>query len=142
MNPHDPESAKRIVAEYAATVERSDDQPLPASVRLLPYPKQTIKAAILTCAAALRDADRLTPDLRQFLEDAYAALADFVDDDIVRVMTEYREALESAASVQPRDRVQTAAWRRVSETSRLAGDIARTIAEDSAALRNEFRTSV
>jgi hypothetical protein len=40
-----------------------------------------------------------------------------------------------------RDKLQTPAWQRVSETSRLAGDIARSIAEDAAALRLEFRAS-
>ena len=43
MNPDDPESAQRIVAEYAQVLERGDSAVFPASIRMLPYPKQTIK---------------------------------------------------------------------------------------------------
>jgi hypothetical protein len=140
MNPEDPESAHRIVAEYARVLELGDGQALPASIRALPYPKQTIKAAILTCTSALRATGQLTVEMRQFLEDAYAALADYVDEDVVRVMDEYRQSLAAAADVpSARDRLQTPAWQRIAETSRLAGDIARSIAEDTAALRLEFR---
>lgn len=142
MNPHDPESAHRIVAEYAQVLEQGDALPYPASIRTLPYPKQTIKSAILTCTAAMRDMHELTPEMREFLEQAYVALADYVDDDLVRVMAEYREALTSVADVPAaRDKVQTPAWQRIAETGRLAGEIARSIAEDTAALRAEFRAS-
>ena len=143
MNPYDPESAQRIVAEYAQVLERGDSVAYPASIRTLPYPKQTIKSAILTCAATLRETQQLTADMREFLEQAYAALADYVDDDLVRVMAEYREALATVADVQAaRDKRQTPAWQRIANTSRLAGEIARNIAEDTAALRLEFRASV
>lgn len=142
MNPDVPESAHQIVADYARVLEETEAQAFPASVRTLPYPKQTIKSAILTCAATLRDTQQLTVEMREFLEQAYAALADYVDDDLVRIMAEYREALTAVSDVQSaRDKLQTAAWQRVSETSRLAGDIARTIADDAAALRLEFRAS-
>ncbi|HEY8549528.1 MAG TPA: hypothetical protein VIL35_06210 [Vicinamibacterales bacterium] len=140
MNPEDPESAHRIVSEYARVLEAADQQPLPAPARLLPYPKRIIKTAILTCAAALRESQQLTDDMRDFLEQAYVALADYVDDDLVRVMSEYREALASISHLQKvQDRVQSPAWRRITETSRLAGDIARSIADEAAALRLEFR---
>ena len=142
MNPDLPESAHRIVADYARVLEQTDAQAFPASVRTLPYPKQTIKSAILTCAATLRETQQLTAEMREFLEQAYAALADYVDDDLVRVMVEYREALTAVSDVQSaRDKLQTPAWQRVAETSRLAGDIARSIADDAAALRLEFRAS-
>lgn len=142
MNPHDPELARGIVAEYASVLERGDSQAYPASIRLLPYPKQTIKSAILTCMASLREAQQLTAEMREFLEQAYAALADYVDDDLVRVMDEYREALAAVADVQAaRDKLQTPAWQRIASTSRLAGDIARSIADETAALRLEFRAS-
>jgi hypothetical protein len=141
MNPDDPESAQRIVAEYAHVLERDDATAYPASVRALPYPKQTIKAAIVTCAATLRQTEQLTSEMRDFLEEAYVGLADYVDDDLVRIMTEYREALTTVADVQAaRDKVQTPAWQRIAETSRLAGEIAKSIADDTAALRLEFRT--
>jgi hypothetical protein len=140
MNPDDPESAHRIVSEYVQVLERGAPDAYPASIRTLPYPKQTIKWAILTCAARLRETQQLTPDMREFLEQAYAALADYVDDDLVRVMAEYREALAAVADVQgARDKLQTPAWRRIAETSRLAGEIARSIADDTTVLRLEFR---
>jgi hypothetical protein len=140
MNPDDPESAQRIVAEYARVLELDDRQTFPASARTLPYPKQAIKAAILTCTATLRETQQLTDDMREFLEEAYAALADYVDEDLVRVMAEYRQALTAVADVQTaRDKMQMPAWQRIADTSRLAGDIARSIADDTAALRLEFR---
>jgi len=142
MNPQDPESAHRIVAEYVRVLENSDTVAFPAPIRTLPFPKQTIKAAILTCAATLRETEQLTPEMHDFLEQAYVAIADYVDDDLVRIMTEYREALASVADVQAaRDKLQSPAWQRIAETSRLAGEIARSIAEDTAALRVEFRAS-
>src|SRR5918992_1784479 len=140
MNPDDPESAQRIVAEYAELLERDDSSAHPASIRTLPYPKQTIKSAILTCTERLHETQQLTSEMRDFLEQAYAALADYVDDDLVRIMAEYREALAAVADVQAaRDKVQTPAWQRIAETSRLAGEIAKSIADDAAALRLEFR---
>lgn len=140
MNPEDPESAHRIVAEYGLVLETSAEGTFPASIRSLPYPKQTIKTAILTCTAVLESRAELTPELRDFLEEAYVGLADYVEEDLVRVMAEYRDALASVAQVAaPRDRLQTPAWQRVAETSRLAGEIAKTIAEDTTTLRREFR---
>lgn len=141
LNPDDPESAHRIVSEYARVLEQTDALSLPASVRLLPYPKQTIKAAIVTCTAALRTSHQLTPELLDFLEQAYVALADYVDDDVHRVMAEYRESLAALGDVRATsDKIQTPAWKRVSEMSRLTGTIARSIADESAALRDEFRS--
>jgi hypothetical protein len=142
MNPDDPESAQRIVAEYARVLELGVAESFPASISVLPYPKQTIKAAILTCVAALRASDQLTPDIHDFLEQAYVALADYVEEDVVRVMAEYRDALATVADVKAaREKLQTPAWQRVADTSRLAGEIAKHIAEDSTALRLEFRAN-
>lgn len=142
MNPDEPESAQRIVADYAQVLERGDSAAYPASIRTLPYPKQTIKSAILTCTATLRETQQLTSEMHEFLEQAYAALADYVDDDLVRIMAEYRDALAAVADVQAaRDRLQTPAWQRITDTGRLAGEIARSIADDAAALRLEFRAS-
>jgi dsDNA-binding SOS-regulon protein len=143
MNPDDPQAAHRIVADYARVLEQGDPQAFPASVRALPYPKQTIKSAILTCATALRETRQLTDEMREFLEQAYVALADYLDEDLVRVMAEYRESLAAVADVQAaRDKVHTPAWQRIAETSRLAGEIAKSIAEDTAVLRLEFRAGV
>lgn len=142
MNPDDPESAQRIVAEYGHVLEQWSGDALPASIRALPYPKQTIKAAILTCMATLRARSELTSELLEFFEEAYVALADYVDDDVARVMAEYRDALASVATIPARDRLPTPGWQRIAETSRLAGEIARSIADDTAALRTEFRAYV
>src|SRR5918992_2481366 len=142
MNPDDPESAQRIVTDYVTVLEHGDSLAYPASVRLLPYPKQTIKSAILTCAASLRQTDQLTGEMHDFLEQAYSALADYTDDDLVQVMAEYREALAAVADVRSaREKLSTPAWQRIAETSRLAGEIARSIADETAALRLEFRAA-
>ena len=142
MNPEDPESAHRIVVDYARVLEQSDGQALPAPVRLLPYPKQTIKAAIVACTHNLRVTRQLTDEMAGFLEQAYVALADYVDDDVVRVMAEYRESLSAIADVRKvQDKLHTAAWQHVAQASSLAGEIARTIAEDTAALRVEFHAA-
>jgi len=139
----DPESAHRVVADYARLLERGDEQPLPAPVRLLPHPKPIIKAAILTCASALGRDGRLTAGMRDFLEQAYVALADYVDDDLVRVITEYRQSLDEIAGLPgAREKQQTPAWRRIVETGRLAGEIARSIADEGASLRLEFGARV
>ena len=50
MDPEDPESALRIVAEYAHVLEHDEAQPLPAPVRQGAYPERTVKSAILTRA--------------------------------------------------------------------------------------------
>jgi hypothetical protein len=138
MNPDDPESAQQIVADYAQLLEQAGDRP--ASVRTLPYPKQTLKRAILTCTERLARMGQLTDELLEFLETAYVSLADYVDDELVRVMTEYREATASLAADTraAREKVQTSAWQRVADTSRIAGDIAENIAAETAALRLEF----
>jgi hypothetical protein len=142
MNSDDPESAHHMVADYVRVLEQGDAQTFPASARTLPYPKQAIKSAILTCAMSLRQTQQLTVDMREFLEQAYAALADYVDDDLVKIMAEYREALAAVAEVQAaRDKLRLPAWHRIAETSRLAGEIAKNIAEETAALRLEFRAA-
>jgi hypothetical protein len=142
MNPEDAESAQRIVAEYAAVLERESEQEVyPSSVSRLPYPKQTIKAAIETCVRGLASTDQLTAELSDFLEIAYVSLADYVEEDIVRLLVEFREAGDSLADDGrlAHERVGTAAWKRLSDSARLAGEIASTIAQETEALRQEFR---
>ena len=140
MNPHDAECAHRIVEEYARRLEGDTERDFPAPIRLLPYSKPVIKAAILTCASTLASNRQFGPDMRDFLEQAYVALADYVDDDVAELMAEYRQALQRVTDIHSvRDRVGSPGWQQLGETSRLAGEIARTIAEDSAVLRLEFR---
>lgn len=142
MNPQDPESAHRIVAEFAALHEQHvTSGHLPAPLRTLAYPKQTTKEAILTCVRTLERSEQLTQEMLDWLEEAYAALAEYVDEELVRVVAEYREAAESltTSGLAARDRMQTPAWGTLAETGRLAGNVARAIAEDAAGLREEFR---
>ena len=42
-------------------------------------------------------------------------------------------------SMSARDRTQTAAWRTLTESGALAGEVARTVANEAATLRQEFR---
>lgn len=58
MDPEDPESALRIVAEYAHVLEHDEAQPLPAPVRQGAYPERTVKSAILTRATKLPAMDQ------------------------------------------------------------------------------------
>ena len=143
VNPRDPESAQRIVAEYAALLERESQADVyPGSSRDLPYSKPTIKQAIQTCVLALSATAQLTSGLRDFLEIAYVSLADYIEDDLVRLLTEFREAGETFAhdGRRVREKLDTSSWNVLTESSRLAGDIAVNIALDTAALRSEFKT--
>jgi hypothetical protein len=142
MNPQDPESAHRIVADYAALHEQHvTSGRLPAPVRTLAYPKQTIQEAVLTCVRTLDRSGQLTHEMLDWLEEAYAGLAEYLDEELVRVVTEYRDAAEAlgAEGLAARDKVHTPAWGRLTETGRLAGNVARAISEDAARLRVEFR---
>jgi hypothetical protein len=142
MNPENPEAAQRIVAEYAQLLEQESRSAVyPSSVRSLPYAKPTIKQAIRTCVLALGASRQLTDELRDFLEVAYVSLADYVDDDLVKLLTEFREAAETFAADGrlTREKLTSPAWSTLAGSSRIAGDIARTIAEETEALRQEFR---
>jgi hypothetical protein len=142
MNPADPESAQRIVAEYGALLEQHTvDEVYPAPVRTLPYPKQVIKDAIHTSVRLLTATGQMTEELSAYLEIAYVSLADYVDDDVVRLMTEHRMAAEKLQqqSLVPGERTATAEWHVLARTSGLAGRVAQTIAEETEQLRSEFK---
>jgi hypothetical protein len=145
LNPEDPESAQRIVAEYAGVLERTfESGNWPATLDALPYPKQIIKAAIRTSCDALTSSGRLTADLREFLETAYVSLADYVSGDLVRLMSEYQNA-STALAADPRlarEKTSSEAWHTVASTGTLAGTVARTIADEAELLRVEFRRMV
>lgn len=143
MNVHDPAVAQQIVTEYARLLERHAEEDLyPASISELPYPKVTIREALESSVRTLVAMDQLTDELRDYLEVAYVALADYVDDEMVRLMREYRRDAERVADgVRPaREKMASPAWTRMAETSRLAAEIAKSIADESAALRREFQT--
>jgi hypothetical protein len=143
VNPEDPESAQRIVTEYATVLERDlSSGDLPAPVESLPYPKQTIKSAIRTSVETIVSAGLMTEELHEFLKTAYVSLADYVGADLAALMREYRRAADDVAAdgrlVQ--EKTGGAAWRTLSGSSTLAGEIARTIASDAELLTAEFRS--
>lgn len=142
VNPRDPESAQRIVADYAALLERESQVGVyPGSSRQLPYSKPIIKQAIQTCVLALVAHQQLTSELRDCLEIAYVSLADYLDDDLACLLTEFHEASETFAndSRRVREKLDTASWTVLTGSSRLAGDIAESVARETESLRGEFR---
>lgn len=141
MNPQDPSSAQQIVAEYAGVLEKHDAANVyPSLVSDLPYSKDVIKAAILTCRSALASSNQLVPELRDFLEVAYVSLADYVDAEMAILLREYRASSNALSDDprRPRDKMESPAWNVVAGSSHLAGTIARAIADETEQLRREF----
>ena len=141
VNPEDPESAQRIVAEYARVLEgHLSNGELPATLESLPYPKQTIKSAIRTSVETIASAGLLTDELREFLKTAYVSLADYVGADLVALMNEYRRAADDVAADRRLAREKTGGrpWQTLASSGTLAGEIARTIASDAQVLAAEF----
>jgi hypothetical protein len=145
MNPLDPESAQRIVFEYAELVERDvESGRRPAAVASLPYPKETIKLAVRTCVTELATCGQLTEEMREFLREVYVALADYLEEDLLRLLSDYRDAAAALErdSRRPSEKLTSPAWEVVAESGRLAGGIARAVAEDAQGLRSEFEAIV
>jgi hypothetical protein len=141
MDPRLPEVAHRIVADYAGLLETQTQREIyPALLTDLPYPKETIKTAIQTSVAALAATDQLTTELRDFLEVAYVSLADYIDDELARLLREYRQAGEALEhdGRQSREKIGSPAWNLIADSSQLAGTIARAIAIETEQLRREF----
>lgn len=142
MDTTDPHVAQQIVGAYAALLEQHAVQDVhAASLAVLPYPKEVIKASVRTSVAALASTGALTDELRDFLEVAYISLADYIEDDLVRLVHEHQQA-SAALAADGRlatEKRTTPAWQCLAETSRLVGKIAKAMAEDTDALRKEFR---
>jgi hypothetical protein len=141
MNPDDPHVAQQVVAAYVAVLERHDEaQTFPAPVSALPYSRDIIKQAIRTSARALAASGQLTDELRAFLQGAYVSLADFIDEELARLMREYNRAASELADAPQAsgERVKTASWQTLQRSSALAGEIAKAVAADAAILRGEF----
>ena len=140
MDVIDPGIAQQIVAEYARLLERQTEWP--AALDALPYPKRTIKAAVYAVCGALASSGQLTDELREFLETAYVSLADYVSADQSRLMRDYQRAGADFASDarRTREKTTTSAWRTITDSSQLAGEIARAIAAEAELLRAEFET--
>lgn len=142
MDPTDPLVAQKIVTEYVTLLEKhAREDVYPAPLASLPYAKEILKASIRTSAAALTSSGQMTDDMRAFLEVAYMSLADYVEDDLVQLMREYQKAgAELAADARlAKEKMSTPAWQQLSTTSRLAGDIAKTLAQETESLRCEFQ---
>jgi hypothetical protein len=143
VEPLTPQEAQRIVAAYLKVVEaHAEANAYPCAIDDLPQSKETIRAAFRTCVATLRPAGQLTSELREYLEIAYVSLADYVNRESMALLREYGRAGQELAgdSRLAREKVGTDAWRRLSEQSRLAGELAREISNDAHRLRTEFRS--
>lgn len=142
VNPGDPFSAQQIVAAYARVLERDlESGALPAPLESLPFAKPTIQTAIKTSVTSLSSSGQLTPELMEFLETAYVSLADYLPPDLLQLIVEYTRAAEELAADTrlAREKTSTPAWKTVSESGRLAGAIARSIADQAEELRKEFK---
>jgi hypothetical protein len=143
--PLDPVTAQQLVARYVALVEKHTiANAFPASVATLPASKPAVKDAVRTVLEALAVTNQLTDELKDFLEDAFVALANYVDEELAALAAEHRRASEAleADPRHPRERLESPNWAAVVRTSRLAGDIARASADEAAALRREFQALV
>ena len=143
MDTTSPQEAQRIVASYLKVVEADAEANVyPCAIDVLPHSKERIRSAFRTCVTALHSTGELTPELRDYLEIGYVSLADYVSGECLTLLREYGLAGEhlAADSRLPREKVGTDAWRRVSEQSRLAGELARGITHEADALRAEFRS--
>lgn len=149
MNAHtptlDPGTAQQLVARYVALVEEhAAANAFPASIATLPASKAAIKDALRTVLEALAVTGQLTRELTAFLEDAFVALSNYVDDELVTLAAEHRRASEALETDprQPRERLESSNWAAVARTSRLAGEIARASAVEAEELRREFQSCV
>jgi hypothetical protein len=143
VDPFMPHDAQRIVADYLTVVDaHAAADVYPCAAGELPHSKQTIRAAFKTSVVTLASAGQLTDEMREYLEVGYISLADYVDDESAALLREYTHAGEELAADRrlAKEKVATDAWRRVSEQSRLAGALARTISEEAERLRTEFRS--
>jgi hypothetical protein len=142
MNPYDPIAAQEIVVEYARLLERDiSENRHPARIDSLPYAAPVIKTAIQTSIAELARTGRLTQELRDYFETAYTSLAEYLDGELVTLITQYRESAEQLAAepVGARERTSSVAWRTVKDSSTLAGEIARATTVEVEKLRSEYQ---
>jgi hypothetical protein len=143
MDPDDPTDAHQIVSAYMTRLEQDygADEPFPLALSTLPYSKHIIPQSMKTMVGSLTAAGQLTPELHRVLEIAYMSLADYVDDELVRVMREYRQAMSEldVAAGSGQEKTGTAAWRQIAETSSLVAGIAKTIADEAETLHTEFQ---
>jgi hypothetical protein len=138
-----PRDAQHIVASYLQQVEADASADVyPCCAADLPQSKETIRAAFKMCVTTLETTGGLSRELREYLEVAYVSLADYVSQECVDLLREYgRAGVELAADRRlAREKTTTDAWRRLTDQSGLAGQLARAISDDADRLRAEFRS--
>jgi hypothetical protein len=143
MDPSDPLDAQQVVIEYARQLERDfDQQRHPARIDTLPYAKPIIKSAIRTSVKSLAASGQLTDELKEYLETAYIALAEYLEGELVELMTLYRTSAEQLAAdgQSARGKTNTPAWQTLAESGSLAGEVARTATHEAEMLRSEFQS--
>jgi hypothetical protein len=142
MDPSEPLDAQQIFVEYARLLERDiAEQRHPARTESLPFAKPIIKTAIRTSVTHLAQSGQLTDELREYLETAYTCLAEYLESELVDLMTQYRQSAEVLAteSASARDKTTTSAWRTLVESGSLAGEVARATTLEAEKLRTEFK---
>ena len=142
MDPSDPLDAQQVVIEYARLLERDfDQQRHPARIDTLPYAKPVIKTAIETSVKTLAASGQLTEELRDYFETAYISLAEYLEGELVELMTLYRQSAEQLAldGQAARDKTQTPAWQTLAQSGALAGEVARATTQEAENLRSEFQ---
>jgi len=141
MNPADPVSARQIFVEYARKLERDlDEHRLPARVDSLPFAKASIREAIETSVTYLSSSEALSDELRDYFETAYVSLAEYLEPELVSLVLQYRRAAdELSAGISTAERTATPAWRTLTESAGLAGEIARATSTEADQLRARFR---
>jgi hypothetical protein len=143
MDPDDPTNAHQIVSAYMTRLEEhyGADEPFPLPLSTLPYTKHIITQSMKTMVGSLAAAGQITPELHRVLEIAYTSLADYVDDELVRVMREYRKAMSEldVAAGSGQQKTGTTAWGQVAEMSSLVAGIAKAMADEAEMLRTEFQ---
>ncbi len=143
VDPNVPSDAQRIVAAYLRLVEtHMATDAFPARLRDLPHPPQSIRDAFRTSTRTLVATGQMTPELGGYLEAAFVALADYLDDECLLLLREFEEAGASYAADgrSVREKSSTPAWRRLADAGRLAGQIARARSDEAEHLRAEFRS--
>lgn len=143
MDSITPQEAQRIVAAYLQVVDADAAADMyPCSAEDLPQAKDTIRSAFRICVTSMGSTGQLTDELLEYLEVAYVSLADYVDQECKALLREYARAGEELAADPrlAREKTTTDAWRRVTEQSALAGQLARAISEEAEQLRAEFRS--
>jgi hypothetical protein len=76
------------------------------------------------------------------LETAYISLAEYLEGELVELMTLYRTSAEQLAAdgQSARDKTNTPAWQTLAESGALAGEVAKAATYEAEMLRSEFQS--